>query len=57
VAALLVRLGLPSELGACGVSLEDVDAVARMAPDNRNVVNNPRPVSEDDARAILSAAY
>nr|MDQ3294527.1 iron-containing alcohol dehydrogenase family protein [Actinomycetota bacterium] len=41
IAALLDRLDLPSELGACGVTLDDVDAVARMAPTNRNVVNNP----------------
>ena len=57
IAALVARLGLPAGLGACGVTLEDLDAVARSAPGNGNVRSNPRPVSEDDARAILAAAY
>src|SRR5262245_23246555 len=57
VAALVARLGLPSQLGDCGVTLEDVDAVAQQAPSNRNVANNPRPVTEDDAKGILLAAY
>jgi maleylacetate reductase len=55
--ALLGRLDLPTELGQCGVTLEDVDVVARSAPGNRNVVDNPRPVDEDAARSILSAAF
>ncbi|MGI8662025.1 MAG: iron-containing alcohol dehydrogenase family protein [Acidimicrobiales bacterium] len=57
VAALVDRLGLPSQLGDCGVTLDDLDAVARLSQGNHNVRGNPRPVSEDDARAILSAAY
>ena len=40
----------------CGVTDDDLDAVARLAAGNRNVAANPRPVSEDDARAILEAA-
>jgi maleylacetate reductase len=51
------RLGLPSNLGDCGVTLDDLDAVVRMTGGNPNVGLNPRPVSEDDARAILAAAY
>jgi len=51
------RVGLPANLGDCGVTLEDLDAVARMSTGNHNVANNVRPVSEDDARAILAAAY
>ncbi len=57
VAALVERLGLPSRLGDCGVTLEDVDAVAQQAPTNRNVSLNPRPVSVEDAKGILLAAY
>ncbi|MEY2423675.1 MAG: maleylacetate reductase [Acidimicrobiaceae bacterium] len=57
VTALVQRLGLPSGLGECGVTLEDLDAVARLSQANHNVRNNIRPVSEDDARTILSAAY
>jgi maleylacetate reductase len=57
VTALVEQLGLPSGLGECGVTLEDLDAVARLSQANHNVRNNIRPVSEDDARAILAAAY
>ena len=57
IADLVARLGLPSGLGECGVTLEDIDAVARMSQGNRGIQGNPRPVSEDDARAILAAAF
>jgi maleylacetate reductase len=51
------RLGLPRSLADCGVRLDDLDAVARMSLGHPSVSANPRPVSEDDARAILAAAY
>jgi maleylacetate reductase len=51
------RLGLPARLSECGVTEEDLDAVARLSQSNRNVQANPRPVTEDDARAILQAAF
>ena len=51
------RLGLPGSLADCGVTIDDLDAVARMSGANPSVSANPRPVSEDDARAILAAAY
>jgi maleylacetate reductase len=54
---LVRRLGLPTQLGDCGVSLDDLDAVARSSQGNFSVRANPRPVSEDDARSILAAAY
>jgi len=57
IAALVERLGLPTRLGDCGVTLEDLDAVARSSQSNPSVRANVRPVSEDDARAILAAAY
>jgi maleylacetate reductase len=57
IAALVERLGLPTQLADCGVSLEDLDAVARLSQGNRNVQVNVRPVSEDDARSILAAAF
>lgn len=57
VEALVGRLGLPARLGDCGVTLEDVEAVAAAAPGNGNVANNPRPVSVEDAKGILLAAY
>lgn len=57
VDVLVARLGLPSGLRECGVTEEDLDAVAQLSQSNGNVLNNPRPVSEEDARAILAAAY
>ena len=57
VAGLVRRLGLPAGLGECGVTLDDLDAVARLSQSNHNVRNNVRPVSEDEAREILAAAY
>ena len=57
VAGLVARLGLPTRLADCGIADDDLDAVARMAPGNGSVGNNPRPVSEADARALLDAAY
>ena len=57
LAALLTRLGLPTALGECGVTLDDIDAIARMSQANHNVRGNPKPVSEDDARSILAAAF
>jgi alcohol dehydrogenase class IV len=56
-ARLVERLGLPTRLRDCGVEEEDLDAVARLAGGNVNVRANPRPVGEDDARAILEAAF
>jgi maleylacetate reductase len=57
VSELIVRLDLPTRLSDCGVTDDDLDAVARLAAGNHNVAANPRPVSEADARAILEAAY
>ena len=56
VARLRERLGLPGSLAECGVTADDVEAAARAAPDNGNVAANVRPVTVDDARAILTAA-
>jgi maleylacetate reductase len=56
VTALVERLGLPTRLSECGVTDEDLDVVARLAAGHRGIAANPKPVSEDDARAILEAA-
>jgi alcohol dehydrogenase len=50
-------MGLPAGLRECGLTEEDLDVVAQLSQSNGNVLNNPRPVSEQDARAILTAAY
>jgi alcohol dehydrogenase class IV len=57
VEVLRERAGLPSRLRDVGVIEDDLDAVARLSQGNPTVARNPRPVSEEDARAILAAAY
>jgi maleylacetate reductase len=57
VDGLRATLRLPGRLSEVGVDEADLDAVARLSQSNANVGRNPRPVSEDDARAILTAAY
>ena len=57
VERLVARLGLPSQLSDCGVTDTDIDAVVRLAQSSPGVQMNPKPVSEDDARAILEAAF
>jgi alcohol dehydrogenase len=57
VERLVVRLHLPARLSECGVTEDDIDAVALMAEGNVSVQNNPRPVGEAGARSILEAAY
>jgi maleylacetate reductase len=54
---LVQRIALPTHLSDCGVTDEDLDAVVRLSQSNPNVQMNPRHVSEDDARAILEAAF
>ncbi|MEY2477696.1 MAG: maleylacetate reductase [Actinomycetota bacterium] len=50
-------VGLPERLSEAGVAEAEIDAVARLSQSNGNVQANPKPVSEDDARGILEAAY
>lgn len=57
VADLLVALGLPTRLSECGVSADDLDAVARLSQSNGSIRANPRPVGEADARAVLEDAF
>jgi alcohol dehydrogenase class IV len=56
-ARLVERLGLPTRLSQCGVEEDDLDAVARLAGGSPSVRANPRPVSEEDARALLAEAF
>jgi len=39
------------------VTDEDIDAVVRLSQSSPGVKANPKPVSEEDARAILEAAW
>jgi maleylacetate reductase len=51
------RLGLPGGLSDAGVTEEDLEAVARLSQSHPAVRANVRPVSEEDARAVLDAAW
>jgi alcohol dehydrogenase class IV len=51
------RIGIPASLADCGARLDDIDAVARMSQGQPEVANNPRPMTEDDVRAVLAAAF
>ncbi len=50
------RVGLPARLSQCGVSAEDIEAVAKLSPSNATIAKNPKRVSVDEARSILMAA-
>lgn len=54
---LRARLGLPASLSEAGVEESELAVVARLSQSNPSVGRNPRPVSEDDALAILQAAW
>lgn len=54
---LRAGLGLPARLSQCGVKAEDIEVVARLSPSNATIAKNPKPVGEDEARAILAAAF
>ncbi|HKA05126.1 MAG TPA: iron-containing alcohol dehydrogenase [Acidimicrobiales bacterium] len=57
VARLAASVGLPARISQLGVDEAELDAVARLSQSNVAVRANPRPVSEEDARAILAAAW
>ena len=57
VRALSGKAGLPASLREIGVQLPQLDAIARNALDDAYIVTNPRPVREEDARAICQAAW
>lgn len=55
---LIDDVALPATLSAAGVRAEDIDSLAADAMlQQRLLVNNPREVSVEDARAIYRAAY
>src|SRR5579864_2703618 len=51
------RLGIPARLADCGARLDDIDAVARMSQGQPDMAANPRPMTEDDVRSVLAAAF
>jgi maleylacetate reductase len=57
VAALLVRLGLPTRLSDCGVSDDGLQAVGAKCGRNRNVASTPKPVEPDAALALVREAW
>src|SRR3954454_14583202 len=58
VERLIERVGLPNKLSSVdGVDEADLDVVARLSQSSAAVQQNPRPVGEVDARAILADAW
>jgi 1,3-propanediol dehydrogenase len=57
VRALAGKASLPASLREIGVRVPQIDGIARNALDDAYIVTNPRPVSEEDARAICLAAW
>jgi maleylacetate reductase len=57
VERLVGRVGLATQLRDHGVTDEDIAALAAATSRNPLARLNPRPVTEDDARAILQAAW
>jgi maleylacetate reductase len=55
--ALRARLGLPARLSECGVTAENIEVIARLSPASPTIARNPKRVREEDARAILAAAF
>lgn len=49
-----LELGAPKNLGELGLTAKDIDTVVAMS--NKNLYSNPRPVTEDAIRAIVSSA-
>jgi len=55
---LIHRLGLPSRLRDVGVPVDDIEALARDAmQQTRLLVNNPRPLDQQDIESIYRAAW
>ena len=54
---LRARIGLPAHLAECGVGRDDIEAVAEASGGNATIAKNPKPVTVERAREILSAAF
>ena len=55
---LSLDVGLPPRMRDAGVTANDLDLLAEEAMgQTRLLKNNPRPVTQDDARAIYEAAF
>ena len=57
VRELTLKAGLPASLREIGISQSQIPAFARNALSDAYIVTNPRPVREEDARAICRAAW
>ncbi len=58
IADLSRRCGIPATLSEIGIPRSAVDGMARAAMDVQRLLrNNPRPVTEDDARAIYESLF
>ncbi|MFN0090638.1 MAG: iron-containing alcohol dehydrogenase family protein [Acidimicrobiales bacterium] len=57
VEELRAELPLPAGLSDCGITDDDLDAVARLSQAHRWVQGNPRPTGEADAKALVEDAF
>jgi alcohol dehydrogenase len=57
VRELTLKAGLPASLREIGISQSQIPDFARNALRDAYIVTNPRPVGEEDARAICRAAW
>jgi alcohol dehydrogenase class IV len=51
------KIGIPANLKAAGVDRAELDRLARLAFEDTCHMNNPRPVREDDFRAIYTESF
>jgi alcohol dehydrogenase class IV len=57
VSELLERTGLPDRLGALGLPLDDLDAVARLSQAHPGLARARPPMREDEVRGLLAEAW
>lgn len=51
------EIGAPSQLRETAITKDDFDEIAREAVEDLPIANNPKPVTEEDIRDILEAAW
>jgi maleylacetate reductase len=57
IQALIHSLNLPQRLREAGVAEAELPRLARLAAESKTVKRNPKPVSVEDAEALLRAAW
>lgn len=58
ICILIKKLGLPNNLAVMGIAEDEIELLAESSMhQTRLLINNPRPVTIDDAREIYAAAF